>query len=190
MQRIKTQRERKRRKTQSNYTGSFHKPEVVLSPLHFQGEFTKKCNIWLQLLTATTCKRLQITQAQLQEISYAPELNQETSYAQAHKQETSIQIELQRNLFDVEHLIYNQWCSQCKSDTDSQDSKISKIWTLIRNSKWTFDVEQLQQSFGACKLLLLLLLILLSVLFSKFSLLYVGTRVFQVTYWVLTITRY
>ena len=39
MQRIKSERER--RKTQSNYTGSFHKPEVVLSPLHFQGEFTK-----------------------------------------------------------------------------------------------------------------------------------------------------
>jgi len=34
------ERERERR-TQSNYTGSFHKPEVVLSPLHFQGEFTK-----------------------------------------------------------------------------------------------------------------------------------------------------
>jgi len=32
---------RERRKTQSNYTGSFHKPEVVLSPFHFQGEFTK-----------------------------------------------------------------------------------------------------------------------------------------------------
>jgi len=46
MQRIKTgEREREResrRKTQSNYTRSFHKPEVVLSPLHFQGEFTKK----------------------------------------------------------------------------------------------------------------------------------------------------
>ena len=110
-------RERERRKTQSNYTGSFQKLEVVLSPLQFQGEFIKKCNIWLQLLTATTSKRLQITQAQLQEISYAPELNQETSYAQAHKQE--IQIELQRNLFEVEHLIYNQWCSQCKLDTDS-----------------------------------------------------------------------
>jgi len=45
MQRIKLERERgrerERRKTQSNYTGSFHKPEVVLSPLHFQGEFTK-----------------------------------------------------------------------------------------------------------------------------------------------------
>jgi len=27
------------RKNTSNYTGSFHKPEVVLSPLHFQGEF-------------------------------------------------------------------------------------------------------------------------------------------------------
>ena len=34
-------REKERRKTQNNYTGSFHKPEVVLSPLHFQGEFTK-----------------------------------------------------------------------------------------------------------------------------------------------------
>jgi len=119
--------ERERRKTQSNYTGSFHKPEVVLSPLHFQGEFTKKCNIKLQLLNATTSKRLQITQAQLQEISYAPEHSQETSnaqaqlqetfiaqahkqetsIAQAHKQETSNQTELQRSLFEVEHLIYN-----------------------------------------------------------------------------------
>jgi len=90
-----------------------------MSPLHFQGEFTKKCNIRLQLLTAITSKRLQITQGQVQEICYAPELNQETSLAQAHKQETSIQTELQRNLFEVEHLIYNHWCSQCKSDTDS-----------------------------------------------------------------------
>jgi len=39
MQRIKTERDRK--ETQNNYTGSFHKPEVVMSPLHFQGEFTK-----------------------------------------------------------------------------------------------------------------------------------------------------
>jgi len=37
----KTERERERRKTQSNYTGSFHKPKVVLSPLHFQGVFAK-----------------------------------------------------------------------------------------------------------------------------------------------------
>ena len=80
--------------------------EVVQSPLHFQGEFTK-INIWLQLLTAKTSKRLQTTQAQLQEISYAPELNQETSYAQALLQETSNQTEIQRNLFEVEHLIYN-----------------------------------------------------------------------------------
>jgi len=52
------------------------------------------------------------TQEQLQEICYAQEQNQETSYAQAQQQETSIQIELQRKLFEVEHLIYNQWCSQ------------------------------------------------------------------------------
>ena len=43
MQRIKNrEREREReRERQSNCTGSFHKPEVVMSPLHFQGEFTK-----------------------------------------------------------------------------------------------------------------------------------------------------
>ena len=43
----------------------------------------------------------------MQEISYAQEHNQETSYAQAQLQETSIQTELQRNLIEVEHLIYN-----------------------------------------------------------------------------------
>jgi len=69
------------------------------------------------LLTAKTSKRLQTTQTQLQEIFYAKEQNQETSHAQAQlqetayaqelNQETSIQTELQRNLFEVEHLIYN-----------------------------------------------------------------------------------
>jgi hypothetical protein len=71
------------------------------------------------MITAKTSKRLQTTQAQLQEISYALEHNQETSHAQAQLQETSIQTELQRKMFEVEHLIYNQWCSQYKSDTDS-----------------------------------------------------------------------
>ena len=59
------------------------------------------------MLTAKTSKRHQTTQAQLQE--------------------TSNQTELQRNLFEVEHLIYNQWCSQYKSDTNSKDSRISTI---------------------------------------------------------------
>jgi hypothetical protein len=71
------------------------------------------------MLTAKTSKRRQTTQAQLQKISYAPEHNQETSYAQVQLQETSTQTELQRKMFEVEHLIYNQWCSQYKSDTDS-----------------------------------------------------------------------
>jgi len=81
------------------------------------------------LLNTTTSMKLQITQAQLQEIFYAPEHSQETSnaqaqlhetsIAQAHKQETSNQTELQRSLFEFKHLIYNQWCSQYKSDTDS-----------------------------------------------------------------------
>ena len=33
--------ERERRETQNNYTSSFHKLEVVLSPSYFQREFTK-----------------------------------------------------------------------------------------------------------------------------------------------------
>jgi len=70
------------------------------------------------MLTAKTRKRLQTTQAQLQEISYAQELNQETSYAQVQLQETSNQTELQRIFFEFEHLIYNQWCSQYKSNTN------------------------------------------------------------------------
>ena len=51
------------------------------------------------MLTAKTSKRLQTTQAQLQE--------------------TSIQTKLQRKMFEVEHLTYNQWCSQYKSNTAS-----------------------------------------------------------------------
>ena len=73
--------------------------------------------------------RLQNTQAHKQEISYAQAHKQETSNAQAHKQETSNaqahkqetynQTDLHRKLFEFEHLIYNQWCSQYKSVTDS-----------------------------------------------------------------------
>jgi len=54
-------------------------------------------------------RRLPNTQAQ----------KQETSYAQAQKQETYRQTQLHRKMFEVEHLIYNQWYSQYKSDTDS-----------------------------------------------------------------------
>jgi hypothetical protein len=71
------------------------------------------------MLTAKLSKRRQTAQAQLQETSYAFEHNQETSNAQAQLQETSIQTELQRKMFEIEQLIYNQLCSQYKSDTDS-----------------------------------------------------------------------
>jgi len=55
----------------------------------------------------------------MQEVSYAQVKTQKTSYTQAQLQETSNQTKLQRIMFEVEHLIYNQWCSQYKSDTDS-----------------------------------------------------------------------
>jgi hypothetical protein len=64
-------------------------------------------------------QEISYAQAQLQETSYAQAQLQETSYAQTQLQETSIQTKLKRNLFEVEHLIYNEWCSQYKSDTDS-----------------------------------------------------------------------
>ena len=74
------------------------------------------------MLNTTTSMRLQVTQVHKQEISYAQAHKQETSYAQAQKQETYKQTDLQRKLFVFEHLIYNQWCSQYKSDTNSLDS--------------------------------------------------------------------
>jgi len=86
------------------------------------------------LLNTTTSMRLQNIQAH----------KQETSNAQAHKQETYNQTDLHRKLFEFEHLIYNQWCSQYKSITDSYDSwdyRISKIWTLLRNSKWLWNAN-------------------------------------------------
>jgi hypothetical protein len=85
-------------------------------------------------------KRLQTTQAQ----------TQESSYAQAQKQESSKQTQLHKNMFEVEHLIYNQWCSQYKSDTDS---KISKIWKLLRNFKWTLVWNNFSRVMALVKLL-------------------------------------
>ena len=66
------------------------------------------------MLTVKPSKRLQITQAQLQEISYAPEQNQETSMPKHNCKRL-----LCLSTTEVEHLIYNQWCSQYKSDTNS-----------------------------------------------------------------------
>jgi len=54
MQRIKERQRERRRKTQRNYTGSFHKPEVVLSPLHYQGESTKN------VISDYNCSMLQL----------------------------------------------------------------------------------------------------------------------------------
>ena len=65
------------------------------------------------------CKKLPIAPEHSQETSNAQAQLQKTSIAQAHKQETSNQTELQRSLFEFQHLIYNQWFSQYKSDTDS-----------------------------------------------------------------------
>jgi len=65
------------------------------------------------------CKKLPIAPEHSQETSNAQAQLQETSYCSSTQQETSNQTQLQRSLFEIEHLIYNQWCSQYKSDTYS-----------------------------------------------------------------------
>ena len=117
MQRIKTKREKEERHKAIILVPSINRKQS--SPPCTSKEISLKCNVKLQLLIATTSKRLQIAQAHTQETSYAPEHNQETSNAQAQLQETSNQTKLQLKMFEIEHLIYNQWCSQYKSDTDS-----------------------------------------------------------------------
>jgi len=63
-------------------------------------------------MSPCTSKETSNTQAHLQKISYAQAQTQNTSYAQAQKQDTSKETKLHRKMFEVEHLIYNQWCSQ------------------------------------------------------------------------------
>jgi len=71
----------------------------------------RNANIWLQLLTTKTSKRLQTAQAQLQETSYAPEHNQETSIAQAQLQETSIKQNYKENVWgwtlDIQSVVFS-----------------------------------------------------------------------------------
>ena len=55
------------------------------------------------------------SQAHKQETSNTQAHKQEISYAQAQKQETSKQTN-HTNISLVEHLIYNQWCLQYKTN--------------------------------------------------------------------------
>jgi hypothetical protein len=55
-----------------------------------------------------------------QEIIYDQSHKQKISNAQTHKQETSNKQRLQRNNCLVEHLIYNQSCSQIQNSSDSR----------------------------------------------------------------------
>jgi len=89
-------------------------------------------------------------------------------YAQAQLQETS---KFKQN-YKEKCLKLNTWYTISGAHNTNQIQtlntfRISKLWTLIRNSKWTFDAEQFWQCFGAFKLLLRLLQ------FSKSSLLYI-----------------
>ena len=68
------------------------------------------------MLTAKTSKGLQITQAQLQEISYAPEHNQETSMLKHNCKRLLI-----KQNYKEKYLRLNTWYTTNghKSDTDS-----------------------------------------------------------------------
>ena len=107
---LELQQRRSKRKREERhkaiYLGSFHKPEVVMSPLHFQGEFTK-CNIWLQMLKHN-CKRLLMLKNTIKRLLMLK-----------HTSKRLLSNKITKKMFEIEYLIYNQWCSQYKSDTDS-----------------------------------------------------------------------
>jgi len=68
-------------------------------------------------------KRLQTTQAQKQEVSYAQAHTQETSYAQAQKQGTSNQTKLHRKMFEV-------WTLDIQSVVFTNINQIQTLKTL------------------------------------------------------------
>ena len=88
------ERERERIKIESNYTGSYHNPEVVLPPCTSKESSLKSISDYN--CSSTEARDFKLTQAKKQEVSYAQVQLQETSYAQAQKQETFNQTELQR----------------------------------------------------------------------------------------------
>jgi len=114
------ERERTRKDTKQLYRflpqiGSSHFPLALPRRVHQNVISDYNCSL-LQLardfkLLKHNCKRFPMLKNTIKRLSML--------YAHAQLQETSIQTELQRNLFEVEHLIYNQWCSQYKSDTGS-----------------------------------------------------------------------
>jgi len=61
------------------------------------------------MLTAKLRKRLQMLKHNCKRLLCAKTQSRDF-YAQAQLQETSNQTKLQRKMFDVEHLIYNQRC--------------------------------------------------------------------------------
>jgi len=71
------------------------------------------------MLIAKTNKRLQMLKHNCKRLPMLLNFNQETSMLKHNCKRLLNQTELQRKMFDVDHLIYNQWCSQYKSDTDS-----------------------------------------------------------------------
>ena len=71
-----------------------------------------------------TSKRLSYALVQLQE-------TYKCSSTQARDLQTN---RFNRKLFEFKHLIYNQWCSQYKSITDSLDSWDNRISKSVDNS--------------------------------------------------------
>ena len=50
-------------------------------------------------------------------------------------------------MFEVEHLIYNQWCSQYVSDKTLKTLEFLRYGSLLRNSKWTLMREAISAEF-------------------------------------------
>ena len=118
MQRIKTEIEREKKDTKQLYrflpqTGSSPVPLALPRRVYWNVISNYNCSI-LQLVW--DFKLLKHTSKRFPMLKHT---SKRLPNAQAHKQETYNQTDLHRKLFEFEHLIYNQWCSQYKSIIDS-----------------------------------------------------------------------
>jgi len=163
------EREREGRKTQSNYTGSFHKLEVVLSPLHVQGEFAN-------VISNYKCSRLNLARDFKCSSTTATDFlcswtQSRDFYAQAHKQETS-----KSNIITKKNGWH--WTLDIQSEvlTIQIRYRLFKTLEFLRYELWKeilselLDAEQFWQSLGTFKLLWVLYIL------QVFTPLYRGVR--------------
>jgi len=103
VQRIESKSAKNERRTQAIYTGSFHNPEVVLSPLHFQGEFHYNVISNYKLLKHTS-KRLPLLNHTRKRL-LCSRTNPRDSFAQSHKKNNFESIPIKKGTMSANNVV-------------------------------------------------------------------------------------